>query len=503
MIIKKYIANTVEEAMDLLRQELGPDAVVLTTRHIQRKGLLSWFSPGKVEVTAAVEESELRAFTERKEKKTTAVKTETTKAPPRLAVKQKEDDLSHNLSDLKKSLQTARTPQVNTYGDPRLRRPKTKGTGDQISLSADAQRIHSETQKHDEDAEKEGMEFAAGILRMSQGLIHEFADEVDEAPRKTRPAPAMEIKEQPKEDLRSIIREEMMRAQQSVSVGSLTSNDEDTVGSVRFLMGKGIARSIALDIETTLDKRLGKTDLSKPTPARKERLQNMKNELQKLVQTTGPLTLQSGRPTVVAIVGPTGVGKTTTLAKIAAQYSQELGKKVGVITLDTEKVGAREQIKSLTDSLRLPLITARSGSELQQAVTAMSDRQLILVDTAGCSQYRSHRLDSLVELLSAVPEMQTCLTLSATTKDVDALGAVRLFSRMPIDSLIFTKLDETIAHGLIVNLCKKTGLPIRYLTTGTEIPGDIKIAEAGDIARNLLVQHNSREFDAIRRQVSA
>lgn len=504
MIIKKYVANTLEDAMDLLRKELGPDAVVLTTRHMQSKGFFSWFSSGRIEVTAAVDEPDLRAFTERKEGKQVGKHSQLEKKPSSPAL----EGLSNNLAELKQSL---KQEVDTTYGDPRL---QAKKGADQISLSADARRLR-QTAAHQEQKvpAKKTEDFAAGILHASQGLLAAFGEssaEEEVSPRRASSPSADRSSGTPvdkrggdAETLRLIVREEMQRARQSVSVGSTAANDESTVGSVRFLMGKGIVRSVAVDVEQKLVGQFGVIDLNSAGPKRRAWLNRMKVELEKLVLTKGPLTLKANSSTVVALVGPHGVGKTTTLAKIAQQYSRDLGRRVGVISIDTEKTGAREQIRGLTDQLQLPLLTAGDRAELGKAVETFADRQLILIDTAGCSQYHRAGLNVLAELLSVVAEVQIILTLSATTKDVDVIGAAQRFTRMPIDSLIFTKLDETIAHGIIINVCQKTKLPVRYLTSGSGFAGKLMVAEPAVVARNLLLENNAEEYDALRRLVSA
>lgn len=545
MIIKKYAANTLEEAMELLRQELGPDAMVLTKRHVKSQGLLAWFTSGKIEVTAAIDEADLKAFTNSKEEKPEETTMKKKKGPT--SVTHGQEELSDSLAELKKSLgqtssmssQTAPVlKDTGVYSDPRGVGTRTatagmKNTGsgqDLVSLSSDAQRLRStpptqtppstftrneETasqQVTEKKGEAEAQELASGLLHATQGLLSAFREEVQvpqevtQAPRKVPQIQVEEKREEQVSDpeaLRAIIREEMQRAQRSVSVGTTTRNDEGTVGSVRFLMGKGIARPIAVEIEEKLIGQLGSVDLGKPSPRRKLWLQQLKVELEKRVETAGPLTLDANTTTFAALVGPHGVGKTTTLAKIAAQYSSKLGRRVGVISLDTEKVGAREQIRGLTDHLNIPLLTASTTEELRQAAETFADRQLVLIDTAGCSQYHSSGLNILSEMLTSVPHLQILLTLSATTKDLDALGAAQQFSRMPIDSLIFTKLDETIAHGIVINVCQKMKLPVRYLTAGGGLAGELMIAEAGIMARNLLIENNAEEYDGLRRLVSA
>lgn len=184
------------------------------------------------------------------------------------------------------------------------------------------------------------------------------------------------------------------------------------------------------------------------------------------------------RPTsrVIAFVGPTGVGKTTTIAKLAALHVLAGQRKVGLITSDTYRIAAVEQLRTYGSILNIPLEVVYRSDEIPGALERMSDRDLILIDTAG----RNFRVDAHVQevaaLLQTVPVDETYLVLSVTSKpdDLDRLAAA--FCSLPVDKFLFTKLDETSSYGAILNLLLTHRKPISYVTTGQNVPDDIEIA---------------------------
>lgn len=484
MIIKKYVANDLKKAMERMREELGPDAVVLTKRPIQSSGLFGWFSSQKVELTAAIEPEQLKAFRQ--------PGSQERKAPTRA-----KSVLQANLEELKAALpaQMAEAPAEaaaagHTYGDPRFAKRSRPAPTPVREAAPETLR----EPKNDLD------QAAAGLI----SKFREAAKSTEDAAPRRRPEPKIRQEATPTaEQLRKVIREEMTRAQKSVSVGSMENNDENIVGSVRFLMSKGITRGIALDIEEVLRRKVGEVDLTRRSDKRSEWLNAMHREIAKRIKTAGPIELARGRATAVALVGPTGVGKTTTLAKLAGIYSKQLSKKVALISLDTVKVGAREQIALLAEKFELPLQVVTSQAQLTQALDQFADRDLILIDTAGCNQYHVEEVQELSEILSVVPGLRVLLTASACTKDIDVIGTIQNFAPLSIDSLIMTKLDETIAHGVMVNVCEKTGLPISYLADGQRLTGNLRIADASVISKGILLEHNGAEERSLRRMVGA
>ncbi len=188
---------------------------------------------------------------------------------------------------------------------------------------------------------------------------------------------------------------------------------------------------------------------------------------------------------IVVLMGPTGVGKTTTVAKLAANFSLVAGRKVGVITVDTYRIAAVEQLKTYAEIIGIPVQVAYSPQELKDAIKNMPDRELILVDTVGRSQNNHIHMAELKNYLDGI-DAEIHLVVSATTKNRDIDEIIRVFGQLPIDRVIVTKLDETSAHGVILYTCERANAPLAFVTTGQGVPEDIDVASSEKLARLIL-----------------
>lgn len=188
----------------------------------------------------------------------------------------------------------------------------------------------------------------------------------------------------------------------------------------------------------------------------------------------------------VALVGPTGVGKTTTVAKLAADFALKQGYKVALITADTYRIAAVDQLKTYADIIGLPLDVVYSPEELKEAISRNQDKNLILVDTAGRSPDNNVHLTELQALLAVNPNIETYLVLSTTTKYKDALEIVDKFSACSPHKFLFTKADESTNIGTIFNLLYRFPTGISYITTGQNVPDDIELANPEKLANLLL-----------------
>ena len=189
---------------------------------------------------------------------------------------------------------------------------------------------------------------------------------------------------------------------------------------------------------------------------------------------------------IVALLGTTGVGKTTTLAKIAAKFVLEQGITAALITADTYRISAVEQLRTYSDILGLPLEIVYSPNELSRAINKYRNRDLILIDTAGRSQHNDYQMKELQDFLATNQRIEKHLVLSTTTKSSDANDILEKFAVCEPDKIIFTKTDETARVGLIVNLLFKKKLSISYVTNGQSVPDDITPASAEVLAELLL-----------------
>lgn len=193
-----------------------------------------------------------------------------------------------------------------------------------------------------------------------------------------------------------------------------------------------------------------------------------------------------GKPTIIILVGPTGVGKTTTLAKIAANYSLNLKKSVGLITADTYRIAAVEQLKTYAEILGMPVAVIYSPSEMRDAIIAYSDKDFILIDTAGRSHRNKAQFEELKALVQETNSDEIYLVLSSTTSFRNCKEILDNYNFLKDYKLIFTKLDEAPVTGIILNARALTGKSLSYVTTGQSVPDDIEVINVEKITKILL-----------------
>lgn len=194
------------------------------------------------------------------------------------------------------------------------------------------------------------------------------------------------------------------------------------------------------------------------------------------------------KPKVVFFVGPTGVGKTTTIAKLASKYKLDHKCKLAIITADTYRVAAVEQIRTYANILNVPIDVVYNAEELHQAIQKYEEYDLLFVDTAGRSHKNQEQQEDVKHLLQVAKgyEQEVYLVISATTKYRDLVKITQVYSDISDYRLLFTKTDETGALGNILNIKMLTGEPLSYVTFGQNVPDDIEITDAQAIAKQLL-----------------
>ena len=209
-------------------------------------------------------------------------------------------------------------------------------------------------------------------------------------------------------------------------------------------------------------------------------------EIMSLVKVSGDIKLGDKKGKAVAFVGPTGVGKTTSIAKLAAKYSR-IGKDVALITIDTYRVGAVEQLKTYAKILKVPALVASNPRELREKIDHFRDKDLILIDTAGRSQRDQGQISFLREFFPGPEDkIELHLLMSATTHDSGISDIVKRFGSLPVQRHIFTKLDECSSFGSILNALARHKLNCSYFTTGQRVPEDLEAASPERMADLIL-----------------
>jgi flagellar biosynthesis protein FlhF len=191
----------------------------------------------------------------------------------------------------------------------------------------------------------------------------------------------------------------------------------------------------------------------------------------------GALPRESRHRQVAVLVGPTGVGKTTTIAKLAAIHALDYGRKVALLSLDTYRIGAIQQLRTYAELMNLPLLTATNTDEVADALEQFAGYDLVLIDTIGRGQRDEEHLQEMRQALLPVKGV-VYLTLSATADSATLLDAAQRFNLFEPNAIILTKLDEAVRVGNCINLALRRALPFAYFTTGQRVPEDITLADA-------------------------
>lgn len=248
------------------------------------------------------------------------------------------------------------------------------------------------------------------------------------------------------------------------------------------LIDVDLEETLARDLVYRLKHNFGDSLASEPERA-KTLLTGM---VEKELNCRGPIQVIPQAQKVVALVGPTGVGKTTTIAKLAANFRLRDEIRMGLVTVDTYRIAAVEQLRTYAEIIDLPMKVVTNPQEMTQAMEELSGMDLVLIDTAGRSPKDEPKVLELKQLLAAanVDEVHLVMSLTAGLKTLQS--TIRSFSAADVTSLILTKLDESDSLGSILSLNREIDLPISYLTTGQNVPDDIEPALIDRLARLIL-----------------
>lgn len=427
MFIKKYEALDMQEALKLVKEDLGPQAVILSSQKVRKgKGTFGLFGRPVIEVTAAVDRTDTSSW----------------KRPP--------PGPSHP-GEGRQSFESWSTPHP---GEPSGLPSPEEGDPGQAGGSS---------------------RLLGGTASFWKAFQRELGrTEADHSPPATPSSLLKQEVAELKETVQFLLGEFMRLGGRALSTELLTLYQR--------LISQGVepklAWSLMEKVQAELERCEGAATLRGPVALRRA--------LAELVSTSGPLRVEEGRQKVVAFVGPTGVGKSTTIAKLAAHYALMEKRGVALVTLDTYRIAAVEQLKIYAKLIGIPLEVTLSGQELQGALASQQDKDLILIDTAGRNQNAEMQMAELKAFFPDHLPLEIQLVISTTTKERDLWEIYWKFALVKISGLIFTKLDESQTFGGILNQAVCSGLPLSYLTMGQRVPEDIEVATGERIADLIL-----------------
>lgn len=252
-----------------------------------------------------------------------------------------------------------------------------------------------------------------------------------------------------------------------------------------FLTARGVSSELTMKLLTAI-----KTELSSEQWADATHVfEKLKKQVARLCLNTELIRPRKSRSLVVALIGPTGVGKTTTIGKLAAGFSIIERRKVALITADTYRVAAVEQLKTFGEIIGVPVEVVMTPEDLKIAIDSHQDKELIFIDTAGRSPYHELHMSELEAFLKKAKPSLTMLVLSVTTNLPDQIKVYERFRKLSTH-LILTKLDESYSQGAILDILANTDLPVAYLTNGQDVPDDIDAATPEKLTGYVLGEGN-------------
>ena len=219
--------------------------------------------------------------------------------------------------------------------------------------------------------------------------------------------------------------------------------------------------------------------------------ERLKLQIRRDVQVNGGIALHGVKRRVVALVGATGVGKTTNLAKLAAHFAIRERANVAFITADTYRVAAPDQLRVYANIIGLPVYVVNDGNEYRDALQQVAGHDLVLVDTAGGSPYNTAQIDEVVSVFQAAPPDEVILVVAANAQLEEQQVVLKNFARLAPTSILISKIDETRRYGALYSLAADSRLPLSYFSTGQSVPDDLALAHAGMVA-NWIVEGEDR-----------
>ena len=394
MLVKRYHANDMQQAMDTVIKELGSDAVILNSRKVRKKGWKNWFRKPILEVMVAYDPANVPAVK----------KLNFAPSAPYYAIDPPKEQGGAANSPSTVATVTATLPIVN---EEQLERLDNRIDSIDTMLN----------------------EFIEKFSFVKRDITYDYVEEVQELLQKM-------IENQVREELAHSLAKEtenMLRNQPGISADEV--------------------------LEHLILERFGK-------PA--------------------PILHKKFSQKVILVMGPTGVGKTTTIVKLAADFAVKQKKKIGIINTDTFRIGAQEQLQTYADIMGIPLQVVYQSAELESALENLSDRDVIFVDTAGKRPGDEQHKEDILDIVKILKPEDILLCLAATTGFSAMKEMVDTYGFVDDYRLLITKLDETKYRGVLLNLSWYTQKPIAYVTTGQNVPDDIEIVDVESVTKQII-----------------
>ncbi|MCR8642174.1 flagellar biosynthesis protein FlhF [Paenibacillus sp. N1-5-1-14] len=417
MRVKRYVVDSMPDALHKIRSELGNDAVILNTKEVRLGGFLGFFAKKKIEVVAAIDES--------------ASKTNAAEQAAANAF-------------------MAMVPQIKTQPIvPPVIIPESRLAAEAPIVPPLVRAPSISVQTNDR-----------ATFPIATPVAAPAVEQVDSSRKRAEDQLLTEIK---------LMKEMMSKLALSNQSGGQAIQPEIVKWYENRLTDQEISSEIVQDLlqHAIEESRTAEVELSNDFIR-----ESLTKQLKAIFQKGNQSTLHP-QTRIVHFVGPTGVGKTTTIAKLAAEQVLKDRRKVGFITSDTYRIAAIEQLKTYANILNVPIEVVFSPQDLNKAFTSLHDVDVIFMDTAGRNYRNEMYVSELHALLQSEGQSETYLVLSLTTKYRDMKVIIDHFSKFKLDKVLLTKMDETDSYGCIVNIVHEFGLTISYMTDGQNVPDDI------------------------------
>lgn len=469
--VHTYRAESMQAALDLVRRELGADAVILHTRQLPQSAWKWWGkSRETVEITAGtgvnVRPPRVAAVPRRTPAVVSTSAVATAPAPAMRRTSWGEGGLSLETPDL----------------DVPVAAPVNRPVSERVRTTSD--RTIREQTVLDQDTYSAGAPARApqAPLTSRSVPVTNYAPLPEPTVTPARSATDHTSRESQASLQRQL--DSIRRMVEGLSRGALAQREEipaDLFQIYTQLIDAEVDEELARELICRLRDATG----AGPTDPLQCRHQ-LSSMVEADLRCGGPIAITPGRRKVVALVGPTGVGKTTTIAKLAANFRLRDGIRMGLVTVDTYRIAAVEQLRTYAEIIDLPMKVVTSPNEMSRALSDLRGMDLVLIDTAGRSPKDEPRIQELRQLLDEAQVDETHLVLSMTSSTKSLEAGVEKFAAAGVTSLILTKLDEALGMGGLLSIARRVPLPISYVTTGQDVPDDIETASARRLSRLIL-----------------